>query len=292
MSPLPPGVAPTKDPGGRDALQLEAGGHRVLVALLGAQVLSWRAPDGDVLWCGSTAEYAPGKPVRGGVPLVFPWFGDHPDAKANPKLPAHGFARNQTWQLAAARPGPEIVLRTTDDASTRALWPHAFALELTVALRGGLHMALAIHNRGDAPFRCEEALHTYFAVGDVHTAAVHGLQGVPHVETAAAPEGAWDTRAPLRFRAETDRVFQGAPDHLELHAPALRRAVHLDGRNARSTIVWTPWPAKAARLSGLGADDWQRFCCVETANCKANALTIAPGASHTLALTLTTRALA
>ncbi len=35
---------------------------------------------------------------------------------------------------------------------------------------------------------------------------MHGLQGVPHVETAKAPERAWDTNAPLRFRAETDRM--------------------------------------------------------------------------------------
>jgi len=286
MNALPPGVTRTQDPGGRDALRLDGPGGSVLVALLGAQVLSWKSPLGEVLWWGSKAEYSPGKPVRGGMPLVFPWFGDHP---TDGKLPAHGFARSLTWRLAAARPGPEVTLTTSDDESTRALWPHAFGLELTITLRDALHLALTIHNRGSTPFRCEEALHTYFAVGDVHTATVHGLQGVPCVETAKEPEANWDRGAPLRFRAETDRVFHGVPARLELHAPALQRVVTLDTRQARSAIVWNPWPAKTAKLSGMAPEDWRHFCCVESANCKADAITVVPGASHTLALTLTCR---
>jgi glucose-6-phosphate 1-epimerase len=283
MTALPPGVSSVKDPGGRDALQLDGPGGSLLLALHGAQVLSWRSPHGEVLWCGSKAEYAPGKPVRGGIPLVFPWFGDHPSDK---KLPAHGFARNLTWRLVTARPGPEVVLETNDDVETRAMWAHAFGLQFTVSLAQDARFTLTVENRGTTAFRCEEALHTYFAVGDIHTASVHGLQGVPHIEAAADPEGAWDKQAPLQFRAETDRVFQGVPDRLELRAPALRRTVTLQTTNARSAIVWNPWPVKTARLSGLAADDWKQFCCIESANVKSNAVTVAPGESHSLSLTL------
>ena len=287
MNELPAGVARVEDPGGRPALRLQAGDGTALVALQGAQVLSWRTAHGEVLWWGSNAEFAPGKPVRGGVPLVFPWFGDHPTASGHP---AHGFARNLAWRLTAARPGPEIELEVGDDPGTRAAWPHAFGLRLSVALGERLRLRLTVTNPGAEPFRCEQALHTYFAVGDVRTATVHGLEGVPHAEQAAAPEGSWDTAAPLAFRAETDRVFQGTPDRLELRAPALGRTVVLDARGARSAIVWNPWPAKAARLSGLAADDWTRFCCIETANVREHAVTLAPGRSHTLELELTCRA--
>jgi glucose-6-phosphate 1-epimerase len=285
MSEFPPGITHVQDPGGREALRLQGAGGTVLLAMLGAQVLSWQGPQGDVLWCGSKAEYAPGKPVRGGVPLVFPWFGDHP---SDTKLPAHGFARTLAWRLLAARPGPEVVLAAADDESTRAMWPHAFSLQFAVGLADAarLRLSLTIGNPGSAAFRCEEALHTYFAVGDIHKASVHGLQGVPHGEHAAAPQGPWDVHAPLRFLAETDRIFQGTPASLELHAPAMRRVVTLDTEHADSAIVWNPWPAKTARLSGMAADDWQRFCCIESANVREHALTVAPGASHTLSLTL------
>ena len=176
---LPPGVTRTQDPGGRAAIRLDGPAGSALVALCGAQVLWFRDGSGDVLWTASNSEYAKGKPVRGGVPLVFPWFGDHPTDK---KMPAHGFARSLEWQMAEANAGPRVVLTTQDDATTRALWPHSFALRFAIDLRAGLRMELQIQNTGNAPFRCEEALHTYFAVGDVQQASVHGLEGVPFTD--------------------------------------------------------------------------------------------------------------
>lgn len=286
MPDLPHGVTPTKDPGDREAFLVRGPGGTALVATLGAQVLSWTTAGGDVLWCGSKAEYAPGKPVRGGIPLVFPWFGDHPSDK---KLPAHGFVRNLPWRVKTTGPGPRLELTIGDDAGTRAMWPHAFALTLTITVTDALRLELTIENPGRAPLRCEEALHTYFAVGDVHRASVHGLQGVACTEHAAAPEGSWDRKAPLQFRAETDRIFQGTPNQLELHAPALRRTITLRSEKARSAIVWNPWPAKTARLSGLAADDWQRFCCIETANVREHAIELPPGGRHTLVLELQRR---
>ncbi len=287
MSSLAAGVTLVQDPGGREAVRLVGKGGSVLIATLGAQVLSWQSPLGEVLWWGSKAEYAPGKPVRGGIPLVFPWFGDHPTDKSQP---AHGFARNLVWRVESSGSGPEVTLVATDDAATRAMWPHAFSLRLSVALTDTLRIALTIGNPGAREFTCEEALHTYFALGDVRLATVHGLEGVACTEHAAAPEGPWDQQAPLQFRAETDRIFQGTKDRIELRAPALRRAITLQTTNARSAIVWNPWPAKTARLSGMAADDWTRFCCIESANVRANTIAVAPGQSHTLSLVLSSRA--
>ncbi len=281
---LAAGVTRIKDPGGRDALQLACGDHTAVVSMLGAQVLSWRTAGGDVLWTASNAKYEAGKPVRGGVPLVFPWFGDHPSDKGRP---AHGFARNLEWRLVHANPGPEVVLETTDDDSTRALWPHAFRLRLSISVADTLRLVLTVENPGEQPFTFEEALHTYFAVGDVKTATVHGLEGVPFTETAAAPEAKWDPKQPLAFRAETDRVFQGTPDKLELRAPSLSRSVLLKSRDAKSAIVWNPWPEKCARLSHMAPDDWTKFCCVETANVRTNAVKLGAGEAHRMSLTLT-----
>ncbi len=280
---LPKGITRIQDPGGRDALRLEGASGTVMVSLLGAQVLSFYRAGNDVLWSATKAEYAPGKPVRGGVPLVFPWFNEH---ATDSKLPAHGFVRNLVWRLASAKAGPEVVLAVSDDATTRAMWPHAFRLHFTVALSTTLRLALTVENTGTSAFPFEEALHTYFDVGDVHTASVHGLEGVVCREHAAAPEANWNPHEPLRFRAETDRIFQGVPDRLELRAPALRRTVTLTTANARSAIVWNPWPAKTARLSQMVADDWTRFCCIESANVRDHRISLAPGKEHTLSLTI------
>ena len=283
MSETPAGITRLQDPGGREVLQLEFGDHRVVVARTGAQVLSWHTPAGDVLWTASYPKFEPGKPVRGGVPIVFPWFGDHRD---NSDLPAHGFARNVEWQIDELRAGPDIVLSTSDTPETRSMWPHAFRLELQVALRESLRLALTISNTGDEPLTCEQALHSYYSVGDVREASVHGLQGVPFVESAGEPEGDWDASAPLHFRAETDRIFQGTADAISIEAPKLERTVRLRSAGARSAIVWNPWIEKTARLSQMDPDDYLHFCCVESANVGENATAIAPGERHTLELTI------
>ncbi len=284
---LPANVRRDQDPGGRDMLRLEHEGDVVEVALCGAQVLRWLRDGTDLLWTASQPKYAAGQPVRGGVPLVFPWFGDHPDGG---KLPAHGFARNQTWQFVHANDTPEVVLELVDDDATHKMWPHAFRLRLSVVLGAKLRLGLSIENTGDQPFSCEQALHTYFSVGDVHTATVHGLEGATCIEQASEPEAKWDRKQPLHFRAETDCIFQGVPDRLELRAPALARTVVLQTTGAQSAIVWNPWPNKTAKLSQMAAEDWQQFCCIESANVRAHAVTIAPGESHALTLRLDCRA--
>jgi glucose-6-phosphate 1-epimerase len=283
MEELATGIMTTQDPGGRSAITLEGAGGRVVIATTGAQVLSWLTANGDVLWTASYPEFKANKPVRGGVPVVFPWFGAH---ATDADLPQHGFARTAEWRVSSTADGPAVVLSTRDDEATRAMWPHAFALELSIALADELRLVLTVENPGDAPFTFEQALHSYFSVGDVREASVHGLEGVPFVEHATDGEANWDAAQPLCFRAETDRVFQGTPDELTLHAPRLRRRIRLRSENARSAIVWNPWPVKTARLSQMDADDWRRFCCIETANVGEHAVKLDPGARHTMSLSI------
>ena len=64
------------------------------VALQGAQVMAWR-PNGmpPVLWLSDAAVFQPGKAVRGGIPVCWPWFGDRAGHSA------HGFVRTRLWEL-------------------------------------------------------------------------------------------------------------------------------------------------------------------------------------------------
>ncbi len=281
---LPPDVTVVRDPGGRSALRLERGEDAVIVSCTGAQVLSWHREGRDVLWTASQPEYAPEKPVRGGIPVVFPWFGDHTDDA----LPAHGFARTLEWTLSEAAPDTSITLSCGDNEKTRTLWPHAFGMSLRIALDDGLLLTWTIENTGPTAWSCEQALHTYYSVGDIHSASLEGLEGVSWTEHARAPEPEWDPDAPIRFRAETDRVFQGVPPVLRILAPALRRTIEITAAEARSCIVWNPWPEKTARLSQMAPDDWERFVCVESANVKERAIRIEPGERHVFSMRIRT----
>lgn len=78
-------------------------GSLVEILLYGATVVSWKAgsirnPEPtERLFVSSTAALDGSKPVRGGIPVVFPCFGipTHPE---HMKLKAHGFARSELWK--------------------------------------------------------------------------------------------------------------------------------------------------------------------------------------------------
>ncbi|MCB9876393.1 MAG: D-hexose-6-phosphate mutarotase [Planctomycetes bacterium] len=291
------GATRSADPGGRETVVLTRGDQCAEIAVCGAQALSWHVAGRDVLWTASHPAYAPGKAVRGGIPVVFPWFGAYTLGERSGELPPHGFARERDWRLTALGDGPRAAFELRADDASRAVFPHEFRAELEFALDGaaddaGLRITMRVHNEGADTMVFEQALHTYFAVGDVRSAEVRGLENVSFAEHAALPEAAWDCAAPLRFRAETDRVFQGVPPRLELHQPALRRRVRLDAGHAASAIVWNPWIEKTKRLSQMALDDWQTFCCIETANARDNAVRLPPGASHVMSLRLTVAPLA
>src|ERR1700728_3044729 len=65
--------------------------------LQGAQVTAWRPAGAEpVIFLSSHAILAPGKAIRGGIPVIFPWFGPHP---TDPKAPQHGIVRIAPWRV-------------------------------------------------------------------------------------------------------------------------------------------------------------------------------------------------
>src|SRR5580693_3822718 len=70
------------------------------IYLQGAHIAHW-TPRGHkpVLFMSSRSFLEPGKPIRGGVPIIFPWFGPRSDGKPGPM---HGFARTVPWSVESA----------------------------------------------------------------------------------------------------------------------------------------------------------------------------------------------
>lgn len=244
-------------------LVLEApdGAHAELY-LHGAHVTSWRpAGDGERLFLSAASEFREGVAIRGGVPVIFPQF-----AGRGP-LPKHGFVRTTAWSLAGVELGrhdARATLRISDSAATRAIWPHEFAAELTVAVGGdSLRVALAIVNTGAAPFAFAAALHTYLRVADVRRATLLGLVGTRYEDSAAGGAERVDPDAELRVGGEIDRVYLDAPGEVELRENGRTTVVASTG--FPDTVVWNPGTERAAGLADLEADGWLRMLCVEAA---------------------------
>jgi glucose-6-phosphate 1-epimerase len=263
----------------------------------GAHIVHFQ-PRGErpVLMMSRAAEFAagaPGRPIRGGVPICFPWFGPKAgDATA----PPHGVARLLTWTVESISVVEDGRLRAAltlcSDAYTQRLFPDEFALGFTVTVGRSLDMALTVRNQGRAPLCFEEALHSYFSVSDVRQVAITGLEKVAFIDKADGFARKLAGDEPLVIRAETDRVFLGTRSTVTLTDPAWRRSIIVEKAGSNTTIVWNPWAEKARTIPDLADEDWWEMVCIETANAADDAVTLAPGATHVVTVTISTRPIA
>jgi glucose-6-phosphate 1-epimerase len=248
------------------------------VALQGAHLLAWQpAGAAPVIWVSQAAVFAPGQPVRGGVPVCWPWFG------AREGLPMHGFARTRLWQVreTSLDAAGQVVLRLglQDDADTRALWNHAFDLELLLTLGATLSMALISRNTGDQPFTLTDALHTYFCVTDIHQTAVQGLDGCDYLDKVRNFAQARQAGV-VEFTGETDRIYVDTTADCVIEDRVQKRAIRVGKSGSSSTVVWNPWRDKV--FADMAAGEYQHMLCVETCNAGPDQVTLAPGQSHAL----------
>lgn len=269
--------------GGLPMVRISTPAAQAEVSLYGAQVLSWR-PAGaeEVIFLSECARWQPGVPIRGGIPVCFPWFGEKSD---NPKAPKHGFVRTREWRLDSLRADEDgsvtLVCITSSDEATRAWWPHDFLLAYRIRIAQTLRLELSVLNRSAGPIRFEEALHTYFHVGRIEEARVHGLDGVTYLDKT---EGFREKRqsGDVLFKGETDNAYMDTNGPAEIVDAALQRRLRTEKLHSSSTVVWNPWKELAASLSDFGDDEWQTMLCVESGNVIRDAITLAPGEEHML----------
>jgi glucose-6-phosphate 1-epimerase len=245
------------------------------VYLHGAHVTHYQPRDHrPVLFTSAQSYFAPGKPIRGGVPVIFPWFGPHP---TDPARPAHGWARTSPWTLQDV----------SDDGHdgvnvTLQLGPaDGFILACRVHVGPQLTMELDVQNVAAAPQTFEEALHTYLAVADVRQVRIDGLLGRQYLDKVDGMKRKTED-GPVTLTGETDRVYLDTPDTVTVRDPAAGRQITVSKKGSASTVVWNPWVEKAKRLPDFGDDEWPKMLCIETANVADNAVTLAPGQKHTM----------
>jgi glucose-6-phosphate 1-epimerase len=235
------------------------------VFLHGGHVASWQTPDGqERLFFSQRAQFGPGAALRGGVPVIFPQFAGH-----GPLL-KHGFARTVTWQHLRDETGHFWL---EDSINTRAIWDHAFRLDLRVTVGGPrLRLALDVTNTGPQPFEFTAALHTYLRVDDIATVSVEGLEGLAYREHGV--DGV-QTETPLRITGEVDRIYWQVPGPVTVTKAAQHVQVSAEG--FPDVVVWNPGPDKGATLPDLEPDDYRHMLCIEAAAI-GHPVVLAPGA--------------
>jgi len=252
------------------------------IYLHGAQLTSWRPAGGEeVIFLSGQSQWEPGRAIRGGIPVCFPWFRNKTD---DPKAPSHGFVRTKAWQLDyVTRNGDTVTisLSTASDEATRAWWPHDFRLVHRVTVGAELVQELTVSNTGTAPLRFEEALHTYYRVGGAQSVRIQGLDGVAYLDNT---DGNREKRqeGDIVYTGPTDRAYVDTTHEVEILDPILRRRIRLEKENSRTTVVWNPWVEGAHALPDMADDEWRAMACVEASNIRAFAVDLAPGEQHTM----------
>ncbi len=264
---------------GFDAIIVETPHAVAAISIFGGQVVSFR-PSGeahDVLWLSPLAA-APPTPIRGGVPVCWPYFAREGQTG---DVPSHGYARTATWSL--------LESRTNDDGSVEVdlvpdeLHHLPMRLSMTVRVGTGLEHTLHTHNPGPAPLALTEALHNYFRVSDATAVHVEGLAGLTYLDKfddqrPHQQDGDW--RLP-DDQPRSDRLYPGAGGTYRLVDPGYQRVITVRAHDAHTAVVWNPGSESASSMPDVGAH-WPEFVCVESANAGPDVVEVAPGSTHSI----------
>jgi glucose-6-phosphate 1-epimerase len=148
-----------------------------------------------------------------------------------------------------------------------------------------LKMELTATNVDSSEFRFEEALHTYFRVGDVERVEVRGLSGAAYLDNLDGNLEKIQT-GELTVSGPIDNAYLNAPGPADILDPLSGRKLLTQKENSATTVVWNPWREGSARLADLGDQEWHHMICVEGANILGAALLLGPGESHSMRVTL------
>jgi D-hexose-6-phosphate mutarotase len=239
-----------------------------------------------LLFMSAKSLFADGQPIRGGVPICYPWFGGRAGA------PSHGVARIVEWDLVetTSRPDGSVVVRLALPGIDALDDWRTLHTEFVVTVSDALTMALVTRDPGTAERRFENCLHTYFHVGDIDAVTVTGLERAPFDDFAFAASGARrvDDETALRIFQETNRVYPDNTNPVEVHDRSVGRVIRVEKSGSRSTVVWNPWTTQKMP-DDFDPVEFRQMVCVESGNVKQNTAVLRPGESTSLVVTLSSR---
>lgn len=240
----------------------------------GATVISWKHKGQEKLWLSDAAKLDGSKPVRGGIPLVFPIFGKSKDDKHPAfKLPQHGFARNSPWELLGQTTenpltvqlglGPEQV-----DPELFKLWDDGkndFTLILSVTLGDDyLTTGIEVENTGSNDFEFNWLFHTYLRIPDVTDVVVNNFTDAKCYDQLIG-ENYYEKSPMISFTEEFDRIYKEIDPKVIFQVVEFGKVLTTVERdNLPDAVVWNPWIKKSEGMADFEPKDgYLKMLCIE-----------------------------
>ncbi|EIW86706.1 galactose mutarotase-like protein [Coniophora puteana RWD-64-598 SS2] len=253
-------------------------GSSAELLLYGATVVSWKAGTErdstpvERLFVSSKAVQDGTKPVRGGIPVVFPCFGlpSHPD---HVRLDQHGFARKEIWKFDevvmdnAAGVSVRLTLEPTTSISAKYEKPFHLAFVITLAehqLSTDLHVKNTSTSPGDI-LEFQALFHNYISAPSSGV-LISSLQNRQYLDKTESTEQGraqlkTETRSGVDVRSYTDSVYQDAPQDYEV--TWAEGGIHVKSTNLPNVVIWNPQQEAGAKIGDMEEGGWERFVCVE-----------------------------
>ncbi|MDX8413781.1 MAG: D-hexose-6-phosphate mutarotase [Mariprofundales bacterium] len=278
--------------GGLPVAVVSNGLGKASIALQGAHLLSFQAKgEQPLIWMSDDATFAPGKSLRGGIPICWPWFGPH---SSDSSLPGHGPARTNLWlptATASLNDGTTRISFTLEQTKTvRKICAHPLQVQLHITVGSELSLTLETTNLGDTPYMLGDAFHTYFRVGDLRQVQISGLEGCRYLDKVDNMTEK-EQLGSLSITSETDRIYLDTKGKCTIVDPVMQRRIIINSAGSASTIVWNPWLTLANTMGDLGENGYLKMLCVETANAASDCIHLAAKATHCLTTTYATEPL-
>lgn len=230
------------------------------IAFQGAHLLTWQpsTETNPVLWLSPKSSFEHKKPIRGGIPICWPWFCDKYKTD-----PFHGFARISTWELSDYQENQnsfQLLFTLVDNEETRTIWPFSFKL-LASFIFSFDECILKLESLGE--FKNTAALHTYFNIADINKVSILGTGKQYDDSVHGGLKELGDCH--LTINKEIGAIFTNPETMTTLLDEQIQRRIQISHFNNSNVVIWNPWIKRSKNISDLPDNAYKTMLCIETA---------------------------
>jgi glucose-6-phosphate 1-epimerase len=223
------------------------------IFLQGAQLSQYQPhKERPVIWLSPDCDYKVGSPLRGGIPVCWPWFGGldkNPESiqqqASSSVKQAHGFVRALEWDIdfvkAISLDETELQMSLTLDAND--LWPFACKLVLKFTIGAQLTLCFEVQNNDSKAFVFTSALHSYFSIGDITQTKISGLDGKSFID-ALHDWQIFTQQGDITIDREIDRIYESNGEVIQIVDSQWQRQISILSKSSAHAVVWNPWVDK------------------------------------------------
>lgn len=225
-----------------------------VISRVGCTIISWKVNNVEQLFISKAAILDGTKPIRGGIPIVFPQFGT--GSLINDPKRQHGFARDMIWNIESIGEN-HVIMYLKSTIETMNLYPYEFELECHIRLleNGSLNQKILVKSlKNDLTFTF--LLHSYFKINDIRKCLIKGLNQCKYFDKISECTKTEENEY-VSISQEVDRQYYDVPNVTRVGL------VEIQTKGFPDIVLWNPWIEKSKTLSSFMCEEYCQMVCLE-----------------------------